>query len=169
MLETRGENWNYNYIKNGQNIEKSPGELRRLAVIQAPVKDHQLKLIWNLNNNNLFISCLNQLIKARRHISRNIVEITIKMQTVVQKNINDKKNPLPSQVTTMIFNDFLSGMMKTFDVACNFLVVKHIFVFDGSFNARVLVVFLVSPIALLMDMLWFTGILVDPRRRKNIV
>ena len=28
-----------------QNIEKSPRDLRRLAVTQTPVKDHQLKLI----------------------------------------------------------------------------------------------------------------------------
>ena len=36
-----------NYIiENGQNTEKSPGDLRRLAVIQSPVKDHQLTLMW---------------------------------------------------------------------------------------------------------------------------
>ena len=27
-------------IENGQNTEKSPGDLRRLAVIQSPVKNH---------------------------------------------------------------------------------------------------------------------------------
>ena len=32
-------------IKNGQNTEKSPGDLRRLAVTQSPVKDHQLTLM----------------------------------------------------------------------------------------------------------------------------
>ena len=37
--------------------EKSPGDLRRLAVTQTPVKDHQLTLMWttlisNNNNNN---------------------------------------------------------------------------------------------------------------------
>ena len=31
--------------KNGQNTEKSPGDLRRLAVTQTPVKDHQITLI----------------------------------------------------------------------------------------------------------------------------
>ena len=32
-------------IENGQNPEKSPGDLRRLAVTQSPVKDHQLTLM----------------------------------------------------------------------------------------------------------------------------
>ena len=40
-------------IENGQNTEKSPGDLRRLAVTQSPVKDHQLTLIWKtLTSNN---------------------------------------------------------------------------------------------------------------------
>ena len=30
--------------ENGQNTEKSPGDLRRLAAAQTPVKNHQLKL-----------------------------------------------------------------------------------------------------------------------------
>ena len=45
----QGDEWdylNYNIIKNGQNTEKSPGGLKRLAVTQTPVKNHQLKLIW---------------------------------------------------------------------------------------------------------------------------
>ena len=33
-------------IENDQNTEKSPGDLRRLAVIQSSVKDHQLMLMW---------------------------------------------------------------------------------------------------------------------------
>ena len=32
--------------ENGQNTEKSPGELRRLAVTQTPVKNNQLILMW---------------------------------------------------------------------------------------------------------------------------
>ena len=35
-----------NIFENGQNTEKSPGELKRLAVPQSSVKDHQLTLIW---------------------------------------------------------------------------------------------------------------------------
>ena len=44
--KTSGDHPNYNNIENGQNIEKNPGDLRRLAVSQTPVKDHQLKLMW---------------------------------------------------------------------------------------------------------------------------
>ena len=36
----------YSIIKIGQNTKKSPGDLRRLAVTQIPVKDYQLTLIW---------------------------------------------------------------------------------------------------------------------------
>ena len=53
---------NYYIIENGQNTEKNLGELRRLAVTQSPVKDHQLKtimskiiiiiIIFIINNNN---------------------------------------------------------------------------------------------------------------------
>ena len=46
------ENWrtsgnypNYCIIENSQNTEQSPGDLRKLAVTQTPVKDHQLKLM----------------------------------------------------------------------------------------------------------------------------
>ena len=34
-----------NVIENGQNTEKSSGDLKTLAVPQTPVKDHQLKLM----------------------------------------------------------------------------------------------------------------------------
>ena len=36
---------NYSIIENGQNNEKSPGDLRRLAVTQTPVKDYQLRVM----------------------------------------------------------------------------------------------------------------------------
>ena len=35
---------NDSIIKNGQNTKKSPGDLRRLAVTQTPVKTHRLTL-----------------------------------------------------------------------------------------------------------------------------
>ncbi len=38
---TSGENPNYCIIEIDQNTEKSPGDLRRLAVTQTPAKDHQ--------------------------------------------------------------------------------------------------------------------------------
>ena len=39
---TSGDHPNYNIIENGQNTEKSPRDLRSLAVTQTPVKDNQL-------------------------------------------------------------------------------------------------------------------------------
>ena len=36
---------NNSIAKNGHNPETSPGDLRRLAVTQAPVKNHQLTLM----------------------------------------------------------------------------------------------------------------------------
>ena len=37
---------NYSIIKIEQNTKKSPEDLRRLAVTQTPVEDHQLTLEW---------------------------------------------------------------------------------------------------------------------------
>ena len=37
---------NDSIIENGQNTEENPGDLRRLAVTQTPLEDHQLTLIW---------------------------------------------------------------------------------------------------------------------------
>ena len=42
---TSGDHPNYKIIENGQDTEKSPGDLRRLSVIQTKVKNHQLKLM----------------------------------------------------------------------------------------------------------------------------
>ena len=39
---TSGDYPNYSLIENGQNTEKNPGDLRRLAITQTSVKDHQL-------------------------------------------------------------------------------------------------------------------------------
>ena len=36
---------NYSITQTSQNPEKSSGELKRLAVIQTPLKDHQLMLV----------------------------------------------------------------------------------------------------------------------------
>ena len=44
-----GDNPDDSITKIGQNAEKSPGDLRRLAVTQTPVKDHQLMLAWKLS------------------------------------------------------------------------------------------------------------------------
>ena len=45
IWRTSGEIPNYSIVGKGQNTEKSPGYLRRLAVTQTPLKDHQLTLI----------------------------------------------------------------------------------------------------------------------------
>ena len=41
---TGGDCPNYSIIEIGQNIAKSAGDLRRLAITQTPVKDYQLTL-----------------------------------------------------------------------------------------------------------------------------
>ena len=41
-----GEQSNYSIVEISQNTEKSPGDLRRLAVTQTPVRNHRLKLVW---------------------------------------------------------------------------------------------------------------------------
>ena len=40
-----GDHPNYSIVEIGQNAEKSPGDLRRLVVIQTPVKNHQLTMM----------------------------------------------------------------------------------------------------------------------------
>ena len=40
-----GDHPNDSIIANGQNIKKSPGDLRGLAVTQTPVKNHRLTLM----------------------------------------------------------------------------------------------------------------------------
>ena len=37
---TNGDHSKYNIVENRQNTEMSPGDLKRLAVTQPPVKDH---------------------------------------------------------------------------------------------------------------------------------
>ena len=52
-----GDHPNKNIIENVENTEKSPEDLKRIAVTQSPVKNHQLTLMGkslmsNDNNNN---------------------------------------------------------------------------------------------------------------------
>ena len=51
-----GDHSNYCFVEIGQNNEKSPGDLRRLDIIQIPVENHQLTLVRKtlkrVNNNN---------------------------------------------------------------------------------------------------------------------
>ena len=41
----RGVYLNYGNIEIGQNTDKGPGELRRLAVTQTPVRNHRVTLV----------------------------------------------------------------------------------------------------------------------------
>ena len=43
---TSGDNPNYSIVEIGQNTEKSPGDLGRLAVTQTPTENPQLTLTW---------------------------------------------------------------------------------------------------------------------------
>ena len=45
------DHWDYSIVIINQNTQKNPGDLRRLAVTQTPVKDHQLKLVWKTCKN----------------------------------------------------------------------------------------------------------------------
>ena len=47
---------NYSIVENGQNIEMSLGDLRRLAVSQTPVKDHQLMLMCKTLKEQMIIA-----------------------------------------------------------------------------------------------------------------
>ena len=40
-----GDHLKYSIVEINQNTEKSPGDLRRLAVTQTPVENHQLMLM----------------------------------------------------------------------------------------------------------------------------
>ena len=45
-MRTGGDCQNYSIVEIGQNIDKSPEYLRKLAVTQTPEDDHQLTLVW---------------------------------------------------------------------------------------------------------------------------
>ena len=53
---TTGDHSNDSLIGSDQNTKESPGDLRKLAVTQTPVKKHQLSMVWKplkwVNNNN---------------------------------------------------------------------------------------------------------------------
>ena len=52
----RSDNYSNNsIIKISQNTEKSPGNFKRLAVIQTPVRNHQLMLVWKTQMSKMMI------------------------------------------------------------------------------------------------------------------
>ena len=52
---TGGDHPNDSTVENGQNTKKSPGDLRRLAVTQTPVKNQQLTLMWKALRSKIII------------------------------------------------------------------------------------------------------------------
>ena len=68
-----GDHPNYNSVENGQNTEMSLGDLRRLAVTQTPMKNHQLTLVWNTrqeDNNNVGVPTWSIDLSLSRHRSQ---------------------------------------------------------------------------------------------------
>ena len=63
--KTTGHPPNYSIIKIGQNTEKSPGDLRRLAVNQTPLRNHQLILAGKNSQKTKIIIQLEWLIDSR--------------------------------------------------------------------------------------------------------
>ena len=45
---TNRDHPNYSIVEIGQNTEECPSDLRRLAITQTPVKDHQLTLVCKI-------------------------------------------------------------------------------------------------------------------------
>ena len=48
LKRTNRDHPDYSIVKIRQNIERGPGDLKRLAVSQIPVRNHQLTLVWKL-------------------------------------------------------------------------------------------------------------------------
>ena len=65
LIKELEDHTNYSIVEIGQNSKKSPGDLRRLAVTQTPVEDHQLTLVYaqtkirpgELNTQNSLVFC----------------------------------------------------------------------------------------------------------------
>ena len=54
--KTIGDHQDYSIVEIGQNIEKNPWELRRIIVIQTPVRNHQLTLLWKTLKRKIIIN-----------------------------------------------------------------------------------------------------------------
>ena len=65
---------NYSINKIGQNTEKSSGDLRRIAVSQTLVKNHQLTLMWNTQNSKK-ITFQNNILNITSIIDSQITEL----------------------------------------------------------------------------------------------
>ena len=71
---TCGDHRNYSIIEIEQTTEKSPGDLRRLAVTQNPVRNHQLTLVLKtlkgVYNNGEFVVLADHSVKIKENKNR---------------------------------------------------------------------------------------------------
>ena len=68
-----GEHPNYSIVEICQNTEKSPGDLRRLIVIQTPMKNHRLTLVWKTRKGVIMIKLEGGQIAAIKNDTDNTV------------------------------------------------------------------------------------------------
>ena len=66
-MKTSGDHPKYWIIEIGQNTEKGPGDLRRLAVTQTPVKDHQITLMWKTLKMIITIFIIARMVKTQQN------------------------------------------------------------------------------------------------------
>ena len=77
-----GEHPNYSIIGIGQNTEKSPGDLRKLAVTQTPVRNHRLMLVWKTLKREQIIIIIIPFLKWTRDELRQMDPRTRKLMTM---------------------------------------------------------------------------------------
>ena len=68
-----------------QNTEKSPGDLRRLAITQTPMKDHQLTPVektWDYNNND------NNSLKIVEEHGLDLLSLSLQCKSLVITGVN---------------------------------------------------------------------------------
>ena len=84
---------NDSIAKNGQNPETSPGDLRRLAVIQTPVKNHQLTLMWKTLKEYIIMWTISQSRNIQNYWGRKKKEISVDISSSRhQRNGIESKN-----------------------------------------------------------------------------
>ena len=103
------EHRNYSILKIGQNTEKSPGDLRRLAVTQTPLKDRQQVLVW-------IARLIIIMIKMRRNIWKEIDDYSSIYLTYSQFLFSESYS-CKSQKLLLIVGDLL---LKSFCFAAFF-------------------------------------------------
>ena len=80
-----GDHSNYSIVKIVQNTEKSPGNLRRLAVTQTPVKEHLLTLVWKTRQERNQTVCKKWKITGKSNTRRANVQSGHRMEFSIEK------------------------------------------------------------------------------------